>query len=87
MLPAPKIIKFRRQETDLQPKMTFFSKFLTFFSNLLNNQNLSDCHTCYKVFSAEIIKKIDLKDNMKIRANPIHLKNVLSFSEFLKLIL
>jgi len=41
----------------------FANWFLTFFSNLLNNQNLSDCHTCYKVFSAEIIKKIDLKEN------------------------
>jgi hypothetical protein len=32
-------------------------------SNLVNNQNLTDCHTCYKVFLAVVIKKILLKEN------------------------
>jgi|TARA_B100001079_G_C16340419_1_gene483293 glycosyltransferase involved in cell wall biosynthesis len=37
--------------------------FLTFLSNILNKQSLSDCHTCYKVFSADILKSIDLYEN------------------------
>ena len=41
----------------------FANWFLTFLSNFLNKQNLSDCHTCYKVFLAKIIKDIDLKEN------------------------
>ena len=41
----------------------FANFFLTFLSNLLNGQNLSDCHTCYKVFLTSIIKNIDLKEN------------------------
>ena len=37
--------------------------FLTFFSNLINNQNLTDAHTCYKLFRTEIFKKIKLSEN------------------------
>ncbi len=37
--------------------------FLTFLSNLLNKQNLSDCHTCYKVFASSTLKKIKLYEN------------------------
>ena len=37
--------------------------FLTFLSNLLNKQGLSDCHTCYKVFTASTLKKIELYEN------------------------
>ena len=36
--------------------------FLTKFSNLINNQNLTDAHTCYKVFKKKIFKKINLKE-------------------------
>lgn len=36
--------------------------FLTKFSNLINRQNLTDAHTCYKVFDAEIFKKISLNE-------------------------
>lgn len=32
------------------------NKFLTFFSNLLTNLNMTDIETCYKAFSTEIIK-------------------------------
>ena len=35
---------------------------LTILSNLLNNQNLSDAHTCYKVFRTSIIKKIKIRE-------------------------
>lgn len=41
----------------------FANRFLTLLSNLLNGQKLTDCHTCYKVFKSEVIKKINLKDN------------------------
>lgn len=41
----------------------FANHFLTYLSNILNNQNLTDAHTCYKVFSSEVIKKIKLKEN------------------------
>ena len=37
--------------------------FLTKISNLINGQNLTDAHTCYKVFNAKIFKKINLKEN------------------------
>ena len=36
--------------------------FLTKVSNLINNQDLSDAHTCYKVFRSRIFKKIELKE-------------------------
>ena len=36
--------------------------FLTFISNIINNQNLTDAHTCYKVIKSKIFKKINLKE-------------------------
>lgn len=36
---------------------------LTFLSNILNNQNLTDAHTCYKVFDKSLLKKIKLKED------------------------
>ena len=36
--------------------------FLTFISNIINNQNLTDAHTCYKVFRSDIFKKINLQE-------------------------
>ena len=41
----------------------FANNFLTYLSNFLNNQNLTDCHTCYKVFSKNVIKKLNLKED------------------------
>jgi glycosyltransferase involved in cell wall biosynthesis len=38
------------------------NKFLTFLSNMMNNLNLTDMETCYKMFKSEIIKGIDLKE-------------------------
>ena len=40
----------------------FFNQVLTLLSNLINNQNLTDAHTCYKVFSKDIFLKLKLKD-------------------------
>jgi len=39
------------------------NKLLTFISNLFNDLNLSDMETCYKLFRADIIKSLDLKEN------------------------
>jgi len=36
--------------------------FLTKLSNFFNDQNLTDAHTCYKVFKSKIFKKINLKE-------------------------
>lgn len=39
------------------------NKALTTFSNMFTNLNLTDMETCYKVFRAEVIKSLDLKEN------------------------
>jgi glycosyltransferase involved in cell wall biosynthesis len=41
---------------------TIGNKFLTFSSNMFTNLNLTDMETCYKLFRAEIIKNIKLKE-------------------------
>ncbi len=41
---------------------TIGNKFLTQFSNVFANLNLSDMETCYKMFRSEIIKSIHLKE-------------------------
>jgi glycosyltransferase involved in cell wall biosynthesis len=38
------------------------NRFLTFLSNLFTNLNLTDMETCYKLFKAEIIKNIVLRE-------------------------
>ena len=38
----------------------FCNHILTIFSNLINNQNLTDSHTCYKVFDSHLFKNINL---------------------------
>ena len=48
--------------------------FLTKISNIINNQNLTDAHTCYKMFESRIFKKIILKRRdllfvLKLRLN------------------
>ena len=42
---------------------TLGNKFLTFLSNAFTNLNLTDMETCYKLFRADIIKSIKLKEN------------------------
>jgi len=39
------------------------NKFLTTLSNIFSNLNLTDMETCYKLFRADIIKNIKLKEN------------------------
>ncbi|MDZ4822860.1 MAG: glycosyltransferase family 2 protein [Flavobacteriales bacterium] len=41
---------------------TIGNKFLTFFSNMFSNLNLSDMETCYKLFRTPIIQQIELKE-------------------------
>ncbi|MEI8204560.1 MAG: glycosyltransferase family 2 protein [Bacteroidota bacterium] len=41
---------------------TIGNRFLTFLSNLFTNLNLSDMETCYKMFRAEVIKPLYLKE-------------------------
>tara|TARA_A100001234_G_scaffold219397_1_gene230098 strand:+ start:364 stop:1056 length:693 start_codon:yes stop_codon:yes gene_type:complete len=41
----------------------FFNHVLTLISNLLNNQKLTDAHTCYKAFDSKIFKRIKLQEN------------------------
>ncbi|MBK7008547.1 MAG: glycosyltransferase family 2 protein [Saprospiraceae bacterium] len=39
------------------------NKILTFLSNALTNLNLTDMETCYKMWKAEVIKSVQLKEN------------------------
>lgn len=39
------------------------NKFLTLFSNMMTNLNLTDMETCYKVFTKEVVQRLDLKEN------------------------
>ncbi len=42
---------------------TIGNKFLTFLSNMFTNLNLTDMETCYKLFRAEHIKSLNLREN------------------------
>ena len=42
---------------------TIGNKFLTFFSNLFTGLNLTDMETGYKMFKADVLKQIHLKEN------------------------
>lgn len=42
---------------------TIGNKFLTFCSNAFTNLNLTDMETCYKMFRADMVKSLTLKEN------------------------
>jgi len=42
---------------------TIGNKFLTFLSNMCTNLNLTDMETCYKLFRADLLKGLNLKEN------------------------
>jgi glycosyltransferase involved in cell wall biosynthesis len=42
---------------------TVGNRFLTLLANMLNNTNLTDLETCYKLFTAEALKAIPLESN------------------------
>jgi glycosyltransferase involved in cell wall biosynthesis len=39
------------------------NRFLTLLSNMFTNLNLTDLETCYKVFRADVIKNLDLRES------------------------
>lgn len=41
---------------------TIGNRFLTFFSNMFTNLNLSDMETCYKLFNTKMIQSVALKE-------------------------
>ena len=41
----------------------FFNHILTVISNIINNQKLTDAHTCYKAFHKTVINQITLEEN------------------------
>ncbi len=41
---------------------TIGNKFLTFLSNMMNNLNLTDMETCYKLFRADMVKSLVLTE-------------------------
>lgn len=60
---------------------TLGNKFLTFTSNMFTNLNLTDMETCYKLFKADIIKSLELKENRfgfepEVTAKIAKIKNV-----------
>lgn len=57
------------------------NKMLTFLSNMFTNLNLTDMETCYKLFRADIIKGIQLRENRfgfepEVTAKIARIKNV-----------
>ncbi len=42
---------------------TMGNKFLTLFSNMMTDLNLTDMETCYKVFKKDVIKQINVEEN------------------------
>lgn len=60
-----RVLKKKRYNSDM-----FISNFrifgnhvLTIISNFLNNQKLTDAHTCYKIFRSDIFRKLNLQEN------------------------
>jgi glycosyltransferase involved in cell wall biosynthesis len=41
----------------------FANHVLTIISNIINNQSLTDAHTCYKVFHKDVLLNLKLKEN------------------------
>ena len=45
-------------------KLTYLANYLlTALSNFLNKQNLTDAHTCYKIFNSKLLKSIKLQED------------------------
>ena len=59
-----RVLNKKRYEKNFISNFRIFGNHvLTLISNIINNQNLTDAHSCYKVFKSEIFKSIDLKHN------------------------
>ena len=54
----------RKISNSFTNKLRIFANYiLTLFSNIINQQNLTDAHTCYKVFRTNLVPKLNLKEN------------------------
>lgn len=60
VLKNPKNIKSQNFSNNIRILGNYF---LTKLSNFLNNQNLTDAHTCYKLFDSDLFKSIKLEEN------------------------
>ena len=58
-----KIDKFKNVQNFSHKVRIYGNILLTTFSNIINNQKLTDAHTCYKLIISKIFKKIILKEN------------------------
>ena len=59
-----KLEKSRYSKSNFTSKLrVFLNHILTIFSNIINNQNLTDAHTCYKLFKKEIFNSLSLIEN------------------------
>jgi len=61
-------VVFGSRFTGEERKVLYFwhtvgNRFLTLLANMLNNTNLTDMETCYKVFVAEALRRIPLESN------------------------
>ncbi len=57
-----RVLNKKRYDKDFTSNFRIFGNhILTLLSNVINKQNLTDAHTCYKVFKSEIFKSIELK--------------------------
>ncbi len=55
--------KYRYSTKNFSSKIrVFYNHVLTIISNILNDQNLTDAHTCYKMFESTVFLKIKLKE-------------------------
>ena len=51
------------RSTDARDYHTFGNRLITWFSNLVNNSNITDMASCYKVLNLEDMNKLKLKSN------------------------
>ena len=54
--------KFKEKKIFTSKFRIFANMFLTKLSNIFNNQNLTDAHTCYKVLDSKFFKSIKLQE-------------------------
>ena len=55
--------KFKKVQNFSHKIRIWGNMFLTFLSNKINNQNLTDAHTCFKLVKSDIFKSIIFREN------------------------